>query len=157
VDYHFWSKEAFEEALRAGGLLEYAEVHGHYYGTPAEPVLEMLAEGRPVVMDLDVQGAAQLRACADPRIQSALVDVFVLPPSLEELLSRLSGRGTESREQLDLRLKNAQEEMAQWRSYTYTVISADRDADYQRVVEILDVEGRKSHRISPPSFLEEGA
>ena len=112
VDYHFLSRAKFEEEIAAGHFLEWAQVHGNYYGTLSSSVKAHLARGTDVLIDVDVQGAQAIRACGDAVIIQSLVDVFLAPPSMEVLTRRLSGRGTESPEQLALRLHNAELEMA---------------------------------------------
>src|SRR4051812_37615269 len=102
VHYHFYSRERFLAGIKAGEFLEYAEVHGNFYGTPREVVLEKLAAGIDVMVDIDVQGARSIRAGGDA-IRSSLVDIFILPPSLDELRLRLIKRGTETPEQIDVR------------------------------------------------------
>nr|MCU0752929.1 guanylate kinase [Akkermansiaceae bacterium] len=93
-DYHFMDRAGFEARLAAGDFLEHAEVHGNFYGSLKSEVVARLDAGEDVVMDIDVQGAAQIRQCADPLIRRAAVDLFVMPPGEEELRARLSGRGT---------------------------------------------------------------
>jgi guanylate kinase len=104
-DYHFLTKENFTARIEAGKLLEYAEVHGNFYGTLKSEVLDHLTTGTDVVMDIDVQGATQVRGCADQGIQTALIDIFVMPPSEDELLARLTGRGTDAEEVIALRMR----------------------------------------------------
>jgi guanylate kinase len=99
-----------------------------------------------VVMDIDVQGAAQVRACTDELVQRCLVDVFILPPSVEELRNRLSGRGTESPEAAELRLQNALLEMEHWREYDYTLVSGSREDDARRFRAIVDAERMRASR-----------
>lgn len=121
VDYHFLTRAAFEERIAEGDFLEYAEVHGHYYGTPRSLVLQSLREGRDVLVDVDTQGAAMIRANEHTEIRDALADIFLMPPSLEELGRRLAARGTETAEQIAVRLRNARREMEEWRHYRYTI------------------------------------
>ena len=101
-DYHFLSREQFLSKRQNGEFLESAEVHGNLYGTLRSEVIQYLAVGRDVVMDLDVQGAELVRKCEDASIRAALVDLFVMPANEEELLKRLSGRGTDSAEVIAL-------------------------------------------------------
>lgn len=100
-------------------------------------------------MDIDVQGAAKVRAIGDWEIRSALVDLFVMPPDETELEARLRGRGTDSEEVIQLRLQNAIEEMAHWRDYTYRLISATREEDYTRFKALLIAERMRVTRLSP--------
>ena len=150
TDYFFLSKEQFTEKVEAGELLEHAEVHGNFYGTLRSEVLDRLEKGTDVVMDIDVQGADQVRACEDPAICRALVDLFVMPPDEEELERRLTGRGTDSEEVIALRLKNAIEEMAQWPKYQYRLISGSREEDYARFKSLLVAERMRVARIEEP-------
>ena len=96
ADYYFLSQGAFEKRIQSGEMLEHADVYGHFYGTPKGPILEHLAAGRDVLLDIDVQGARQIRDSQDPKIREALADIFIMPPDLEELRRRLEGRGTET-------------------------------------------------------------
>lgn len=147
TDYFFLSREDFEAKATRGEFLEYAEVHGNLYGTLKSEVLNHIREGRDVLMDIDVQGAELVRNQTDEAIKASLVDIFILPPSDEELLSRLSGRGTETQEQLDLRLANAREEMRHWQDYDYTVVSADRETDFASFSAIIAGERCRSKRL----------
>ena len=137
IDYHFMPKERFVHQINEGGFLEFAEVHGNHYGTLKSEVVALLEKGLDVVMDLDVQGARSVRSCEDPMIQHSLVDLFVSPPSQEELRSRLMGRGTDSQEVIELRMKNALEEMKFWPEYTYRIVSEGRDTDYLKFKSLL--------------------
>lgn len=146
-DYHFLSRDEFERRLAAGDFLEHAEVHGNIYGSLKSEVLSRLAAGEDVVMDIDVQGAQQVRTCPDPEIRRAFVDLFVMPPSEEELLSRLSGRGTDSQETINLRMKNALDEMSHWPEYTYMLRSSTREEDYARFLSLVVAERLRVSRI----------
>lgn len=146
-DYFFLNREDFERRIAGGDFLEHAEVHGNLYGTLKSEVIGHLAEGRDVLMDLDVQGGALVRKNGDPTIREALVDIFILPPSEEELENRLRGRGTEGREQRDLRLRNALEEMRHWDRYAYTIVSGDRESDFAAFRSILLGERCRSRRL----------
>lgn len=139
-DYFFLTREAFEADVAAGNFLEHAEVHGNFYGTLKSEVLDYLGRGKDVVMDIDVQGAAQVRACSDEGIQASLVDLFVMPASEEELRERLTGRGTDADDVIELRMKNALEEMRHWDSYTYCLLSGSRDDDWRRFKSLLTAE-----------------
>lgn len=147
VDYHFLTREAFESRLQAGEFLEHAEVHGNLYGSLKSEVLVHLEAGRDVVMDIDVQGAAQVRACEDPAIRRARVDLFVMPPSGDELRARLSGRGTDSEETIQLRMKNALDEMQHWSLYSYVLHSGAREEDYARFLALVTAERMRTSRV----------
>lgn len=146
-DYHFLNREEFERRLQAGDFLEHAAVHGNFYGSLKSEVLSHLNEGIDVVMDIDVQGAEQVRNCADPDIRRALVDLFVMPPSEQELRSRLAGRGTDSEETIALRMANALDEMRHWRKYTYVLRSSTREEDYVRFLALVTAERLRVSRI----------
>lgn len=147
-DYHFLSREQFITKHEAGEFLESAEVHGNLYGTLRSEVSDHLQAGRDVVMDLDVQGAAQVRNCEDSTIRTALVDLFVMPKDETELLSRLSGRGTDSNEVIELRMKNAIAETRHWPKYTYRLLSGTQEEDYTRFKALLLAERLKVSRIN---------
>lgn len=146
-DYHFLSREEFERRLLAGDFLEHAEVHGNLYGSLKSEALSRLGEGTDVVMDIDVQGAGQVRNCEDPEIQRALVELFVMPPSGEELRARLTGRGTDSEETIALRMANALDEMRHWNEYTYVLHSSTREQDYARFLALVTAERLRVSRI----------
>lgn len=147
MDYHFLSRENFIEKREAGEFLESAEVHGNLYGTLRSEVTGHLEEGRDVVMDLDVQGAAQVRACGDEIIQAAAIDIFVMPNDEKELLARLSGRGTDSAEVIDLRMRNALDEISHWPEYTYRLLSGTQEDDYMRFKSLVIAERMRVGRI----------
>lgn len=147
LDYFFMTREEFESKATRGEFLEYAEVHGNLYGTLKSEVIRHIEAGRDVLMDLDVQGAALIREQGDTRIQEAFVDVFILLPSDDELLKRLGVRGTESQEQVDLRLKNAHEEIRHWQDYRYTIVSEDKETDFANFGAIINGERRRSTRL----------
>jgi guanylate kinase len=146
-DYHFLTKDGFQEKLADGDFLEHATVHGNLYGSLKSEVISFLESGTDVVMDIDIQGAEQVRNCSDPQIQRAFVDLFVMPPSEEELYTRLSGRGTDSAETIALRMKNALEEMEHWPSYAYRLLSSTKEEDYARFYSLVTAERLRVSRI----------
>ena len=146
-EYYFLSTDEFDRKVEAGEFLEFAEVHGNKYGTLRSEVIDRLLDGKDVVMDIDVQGAGQVRGCEDSAIQRALVDLFVMPPDERELAARLTGRGTDSEEVIALRLKNAIEEMAHWPDYRYRLLSATREEDYSRFKALLVAERLRVSRL----------
>lgn len=136
VDYHFVDVATFL-ALRdqqPSGFLEWAEVHGNYYGTSVGAVQQQLVAGNDVLLDIDVQGAAQVRAQGKP------VTVFIAPPSLDVLEQRLRGRGTESEATIDKRLRNARQEMAAVGDYDYLIVNdrLDEAVDILRSIVIAE-------------------
>lgn len=151
IDYFFLSPADFQAQVAAGVFLEHAEVHGHHYGTLRSEVLTHLAAGTDVVMDIDVQGAVQVRRCADPAIRAALVDVFVMPATAEELELRLTDRATDAPEVIRLRLENARREMSAWPAYQYLLISTTREQDYLQFVSLLRAERLRVSRLTPPA------
>jgi len=146
-DYYFLTREQFEADVEAGNFVEHAEVHENLYGTLKSEVIEFLQRGEDVVMDIDVQGAAQVRSCDDPLIAANLVDLFVMPASEDELRERLAGRATDPEEVIALRLRNAIEEMSHAGSYTYRLISGSKEDDYHRFRSLLIAERLRVSRL----------
>ncbi|MBK1791194.1 guanylate kinase [Persicirhabdus sediminis] len=147
VDYFFQTRESFKKLVEEDKFIEYAEVHGNNYGTLISEVVEHLEKGTDVVLDIDVQGASLVRECQSEIIQQALVDVFVMPPSEEELYKRLSGRGTDAQEIIDLRMKNSVEEMQYWNKYTSLIYSGTHEEDYAKFKSLLIAERLKVSRL----------
>ncbi len=145
-DYYFLSLEEFRARAAAGDFLEFAEVHGNFYGTLRENVLRHLRAGVDVLIDIDTQGAETIRANPDPTIRAALADVFIMPPSLDELRRRLSKRGTETSAQIERRLLNAAAEMQRWPEYRYFILSASVEEDLQKFRSIMRAERYRSRR-----------
>ncbi|MBK1829215.1 guanylate kinase [Verrucomicrobiaceae bacterium R5-34] len=148
-DYHFLSREDFEKRIAADQFIEHAEVHGNLYGTLKSEVIDHVTAGTDVVMDIDVQGADLVRACPEAHIRNALVELFVMPPSEEELRARLTGRGTDAADVIELRMTNAIEEMSHWPKYTYRLISRTREEDYSRFKALLEAERLRISRLTP--------
>ncbi|MCB1446048.1 MAG: guanylate kinase, partial [Rhizobiaceae bacterium] len=123
VHYHFVSHKEFERLRSSDSLLESAEVHGNFYGTPREPVETAMSEGRDMLFDIDWQGAQQLQ----DKMPADVVSIFILPPTMEELQSRLNRRAEDSADVIAMRLKNAREEIGHWREYDYVVVNDDLD------------------------------
>lgn len=143
VDYHFKTVERFEELIAEDAFIEHARVHGNYYGTLREPIESALKEGCSVILDIDVQGAAKVREFvralpdSDP-MKAGYVDIFILPPSMEELRSRLVGRGTDSPEAVEKRLENAEGEIARAGEYMFRVTNDDLGMAYRRLCDLID-------------------
>ncbi|MDQ6654468.1 MAG: guanylate kinase [Verrucomicrobiota bacterium] len=146
-DYHFLSEADFVERIAAGEFLEYAQVHEHYYGTLRGPIRADLESGVDVLIDVDTQGAASIRNYEDAFIRRSLCDVFIMPPDLEELRRRLTKRGTETEQQIELRLSNAAREMELWREYRYTIISKSMEEDLLKFRHIMGAERYLSRRL----------
>jgi len=144
VHYHFIDRRRFDQMKAAGELLESAEVHGSFYGTPRAPVTKTLAEGRDVLFDIDWQGAQQVRAA----LKSDVVSVFVLPPSMAELRARLNRRAEDSAATIEKRLANAKREIERWRQYDYVVVNDDLQRAYGQVTAIVAAERARGTRIA---------
>lgn len=148
-DYYFLEEADFLARVERGELFEYARVHDRWYGTLKSHVYDNLRRGIDVLLDIDVQGAAQVRACQDELVRRCLLDVFILPPSMEELRQRLTGRATESAEAFELRMKNAGAEMEHWGEYEHVLVSASRESDEARFQALLAA-GRLRSRLWLP-------
>lgn len=147
-DYQFLTVEDFQRRLVAGEFLESAEVHGNFYGTLRSTVIEQLRAGVDVLIDIDVQGARAIRNDTNPEIHASIADIFIMPPSLEELRRRLIKRGTETPEQIEVRLHNAAAEMEVWRDYRYTIVSGSVEEDLQKFRAIMRAERYLSRRMN---------
>ena len=146
-DYHFLTAEDFARRLAAGEFLESAEVHGQRYGTLRAAVVDRLAAGVDVLIDIDVQGARTIRTDASAEIRASIADIFIMPPSLDELRHRLVKRGTETPEQIEMRMTNAATELEAWRDYRYTLISGSMEEDLQKFRAIMRAERYLSRRM----------
>jgi guanylate kinase len=142
VQYEFVTREEFERRRSAGLFLEWAEVHGHLYGTPVRPVDEGVRAGRVVVLDVDVQGGASVR-----RARADAVSVFVYPPSIDALRRRLLARGTDPPDVVERRLRNAPGELSQWREYDYLVLNDDLEQAVRRLGDIVEAERARVRRL----------
>jgi guanylate kinase len=131
-EYFFVSREAFEEDIKAGNFLEYAEVHGNYYGTSLKPVREALEQGKLVIFDIDVQGHRLVRA----KMNDITTSAFITPPSLAELERRLRARCTDDEKVIAQRLKNAKEEIEAIGEYDFTIINDDVEEAAREFVTI---------------------
>jgi guanylate kinase len=132
VHYHFLTPEAFDALIAEDGFLEWADFSGRRYGTPAEPVRKALAEGRTIVLEIDVQGARQVRN----RMPEAVL-VFLAPPNVETLARRLAARGTEDPDAMGNRLERAREEIAEARWFDHVVVNDEVDAAADAITRIL--------------------
>jgi guanylate kinase len=145
-DYHFFTEEMFDRSLAHGEFLEWARVHGRFrYGTLRRSVHEKLAAGINLVMNVDVQGVRSINevAKADPMIRSALVTIFVKPPTMEELRKRLIGRGHDDEEEIARRLKSAEEEMRSIDIFDEVIVSGSRKEDFARVLASWEAAARR--------------
>jgi guanylate kinase len=140
--YHFVDRKKFDQMVKAGELLEYAEVFGNFYGTPKQPVEKALKHGRDVLFDVDWQGTKQLRKHA----RADLVSVFILPPSSGELARRLHTRAQDDKRVIRARMAKASDEMSHWAEYDYVLINRDLDRAFSDVRAILHAERLKRER-----------
>ncbi|WP_029355569.1 guanylate kinase [Bosea sp. 117] len=142
IHYHFLTRERFERMRDTGDLLEWAEVHGNFYGTPREPVDEALKAGKDVLFDIDYQGTLQLYE----KVRSDIVGVFILPPSASELKTRLERRAEDASGVIEKRLKNARIEIEHWQEYDYVLVNQDLDTTFHALVNILAAERLRRER-----------
>ncbi len=143
VDYHFVSAERFHEMIAGKELLEWANVYGNWYGVPKQPVKQALDRGQDTIVKVDVQGAATIK-----KILPQAVFIFLMPPSIEELITRLKQRHTESSFDLALRLKTAEEEIKQLPLFDYVVVNKQDELD-QAVLEIKAITTAEKCRVNP--------
>jgi guanylate kinase len=127
--YHFIDEVSFLQRRDQGALLEWAEVHGNFYGTPREPVERALSQGHIMLFDIDWQGTEQVRAA----MPDDTVTVFVLPPSFEELRARITRRAEDKPDVIEKRLENARDEMTHWRDYDYVITNTDLGEAYEQL------------------------
>ena len=144
--YHFIDQDTFRRMRDRDELLEWAEVHGNFYGTPRAPVEKALAQGRDVLFDIDWQGTEQISAI--DAIKPDLVRVFVLPPSFRELRARLERRAEDAPETIRRRLENACAEIVKWGQYDYVIVNEDLDSSFPAVRAILTAERIRRERVT---------
>ena len=142
VHYHFISRDRFEQMRDRNELLEWAEVHGNFYGTPRDPVEEALSAGQDVLFDIDIQGTFQLYEAVRPDV----VSIFILPPSIAEMKSRLHRRAEDTPEIIQRRLKTAVGEMKHWSQYDYVIVNDDLQRAFEGARAILRAERLKRER-----------
>lgn len=142
-DYYFKTRAEFEALVAGGAMLEHAEVFGNLYGTPAAPVEARLAEGRDVVLDIDWQGGQQVRRS---RLAQDVVSIFILPPSIAELESRLRARAQDSAEVIAARMAQSRDEISHWGEYDYVLINRDLDRAEEKLRTILCAERARAVR-----------
>ena len=140
-EYFFVSQENFEAMVAAGEFLEWAHVHGKLYGTARKQVAHEIAEGRDIILEVDVQGAASVRT-----LMADSVSIFILPPSFEILKERLRARGTDSPEELDLRLRRAPFELKDYSAFEYVILNDDVDRAANQMAAIIHAERARLRR-----------
>ena len=151
-DYFFEGPEGFEARKRAGEFLEFAEVHGHGYGTPRRFVEEAIEQGKIVLLNIDVQGGLAIKADRPDGVY-----IFVYPPSLASLEARLRARSTDDDAEITRRLANAPGEMARWREYDYVVVNEDLATALSQVSSIVEAERARVGRLVPRNPAEQAA
>jgi guanylate kinase len=142
VHYHFVSQREFERLRDSDSLLEWAQVHGNYYGTPREAVETAMGEGRDMLFDIDWQGAQQLQE----KMSADVVSIFILPPTMAELQSRLHRRAEDSEEVIQTRLNNSRAEIKHWREYDYVIVNDDLNSAFDAVQSIVKAERLRRDR-----------
>ncbi|MBS7576854.1 MULTISPECIES: guanylate kinase [unclassified Enterococcus] len=142
VDYFFQSKVEFEEMIKKGEMLEYAEYVGNYYGTPLKYVNETLDQGKDVFLEIEVQGALQVKEKAPDGVY-----IFLTPPDLIELRERITNRGTDSEEVINERMQKAREEIEMMQLYDYAVVNDEVSHAVERVLKIIDAEHCRVDRV----------
>lgn len=142
IHYRFVSIREFEVLRDSDSLLEWAEVHGNFYGTPRAPVEQAMSEGRDMLFDIDWQGAQQLQE----KMSADVVSIFVLPPTMTELQSRLHRRAEDSEEVIAQRLANSRAEIGHWREYDYVIVNDDLEKAFDSVQSIVKAERLRRDR-----------
>jgi guanylate kinase len=142
-EYYFRSREVFETMVKTGEMLEHAEVFGNFYGSPKGPVEAAMKEGRDTLFDIDWQGGQQIR---NSSLGRDVVSIFVLPPSIAELESRLRGRAQDSDEVIAGRMAKSRDEISHWAEYDYVIVNRDIDNAFNELVTILQAERLKRDR-----------
>lgn len=142
-EYFFRSRAAFQEMIAQGEMLEHAEVFGNFYGSPRRPVEDAMREGRDTIFDIDWQGGQQIRNSALGR---DVVSVFVLPPSIAELESRLRSRGQDSAEVIAGRMAKSRDEISHWAEYDYVLINRDIETAFNQLITIVQAERQRRDR-----------
>jgi guanylate kinase len=154
VDYYFLDAGSFLKRVQAGNFLEHATVYGQSYGTLKSEVLGKLRSGKDVLLNIDVQGAAAVRKCAeeDPELKRALVTVFLTPATLVILEARLQKRGTDTSADIKKRLGVARQEIAQWKNFDYLIISRGIADDLRSMQAVVEAEKMRTGRSAAPEF-----
>jgi guanylate kinase len=154
VDYHFFDATEFLKRLHAGNFLEHATVYGNSYGILKSELLGKLREGKDVLLNVDVQGAATIRekAQSEPELKRALVSIFLTPTSLAEIEARLKRRGADEDHVIQKRLAVAKQEIAQWKNFDYLLISDSKQEDLHRTLAIVEAEKMRVARSQAPEF-----
>lgn len=152
IHYHFISKREFDRMREGEELLEWAEVHGNFYGTPREPVEAAMEKGMDMLFDIDWQGAEQLQ----DKMKADIVSIFILPPTMTELQSRLHRRAEDTEDVIQTRLANSRSEIEHWREYDYVILNDDLQAAFESIESIVKAERvRRDRRHGMFDFVRE--
>jgi guanylate kinase len=154
VDYFFLDAATFLRRVQAGHFLEHATVYGNSYGTLRSEVLDKLRQGKDVLLNIDVQGAASVRACVenDGDLKKAFISVFLTPPSMQVLEERLKKRGQDLPAVIQKRLSVARQEFSQWKNFEYLIVSTSIEEDLRRMLCIIEAEKMRQCRVRPPEL-----
>ena len=142
-EYYFRSREEFTAMIASGDMLEHAEVFGNYYGSPKGPVEQAMSEGRDTLFDIDWQGGQQVR---NSSLGKDVISIFVLPPSIAELESRLRGRAQDSDDVIAGRMQKSRDEISHWAEYDYVLVNDDLDQTEQTLCRIIEAERQRRDR-----------
>ncbi|HXE43205.1 MAG TPA: guanylate kinase [Candidatus Baltobacteraceae bacterium] len=154
LDYYFLKAADFLTRVQAGNFLEHATVYGNSYGLLKSELLQKLRQGKDVLLNVDVQGAAAIckKAESEPELHRALVTIFLTPLSLQEIERRLKKRGADSPEVIRRRVAMAKQEIAQWKNFDYLLVSTTKEEDLRRTLSIIEAEKMRVARSRPPEF-----
>ena len=154
VDYYFLDAASFLKRVQAGNFIEHATVHGHSYGTLKSELLGKLRQGKDVLLNVDVQGAASIRERAedDPELRKALFTVFLTPATITTLEERLRRRNSDAPAVIQKRLGVARQEIAQWKNFDYLLVSTSVQEDLRRMISIVEAEKMRAARAQAPEF-----
>lgn len=141
-EYHFKTRAAFQAMVKDGQMLEHAEVFGNFYGSPRGPVETAMTQGRDTLFDIDWQGGQQIKQA----MRGDVVSIFILPPSIAELESRLQGRAQDSEQVIAQRMAKSQAEISHWMEYDYVIVNRDLDTAFGELVTILQAERLRRDR-----------
>jgi guanylate kinase len=154
VDYYFLKPDDFLRRVQAGNFLEHATVYGNSYGLLKSELLGKLREGKDVLLNVDVQGAASIREAAqnEPELRHSLVTIFLTPTTLAEIERRLKKRGADSPEVIRRRITAARQEVAQWKNFDYLLLSGNKEEDLRLALAIVEAEKMRIGRATAPVF-----
>lgn len=149
VDYHFLTGEQFDRAVATGAFLEWAKVHANRYGVLKRSIQEKLEARIDIVMNVDVQGVANIRSAAseDAALCRRLVTVFILPPDLEVVRERLRGRGKDDESEIERRVETARKEVTLWPEFDYVIVTKSKEEDFAALQAIVAAEKRRASRL----------